>query len=130
MSDYGLKGLSGIRPNEWYRNVILNNLDFAADVLLEYAFPSLIKQNSGRLPINKYLSEATKKFEECEKVAAALDFEHIISNTIKKNRRCLGQYISVMQIWNQEKSSLERATRLISHLTEDKIDVAELEIVL
>lgn len=130
MSDYGLKGLSGIRPNEWYRNVILNDLDFAADDLLEYAFPSLIKQNSGRLPINKYLSEATKKFEECEKVAAALDFEHIISNTIKKNRRCLGQYTSVMQIWNQEKSSLERATRLISHLTEDKIDVAELEKVL
>lgn len=54
----------------------------------------------------------------------------IISNTIKRNRRCLGQYASVSQIWNQEKSSLERATRLISHLPEDKINVDELEIVL
>ncbi len=130
MSDFGLKGLSGIRPNEWYRDVILNDLDFAADDLLEYAFPSLIKQNSGRLPINKYLTKATKKFDECEKVAASLDFDHIISNTIKRNRRCLGQYSSVSQIWNQEKSSLERATRLISHLPEDKIDVGELETVL
>ena len=107
--------------NNWSRDVLLNFLD--TDLYERQG-------NSGRLPINKYLSEATKKFEECEIVAAGLDFEHIISNTIKKNRRCLGQYTSVMQIWNQEKSSLERATRLISHLTEDKIDVAELEKVL
>ena len=130
ISIYSLKGLSGIRPNELYRNIILNDLDFAADDLLEYAFPSLIKQYSGRLPINKYLTEATKKFEEFEKIADSLDFEHIISSTIKKNRRCLGEYSSVSQIWNQEKSSLERATRLISHLPEEKFDVVELETVL
>ncbi len=130
MSDYGLKGLSGIRPNEWYRNIILEDLDFSADDLLEYAFPTLIKQNSGRLPINKYLKEATRRFEECELVASSLGFDTIISTSIKKNRRCLGDYTSVLQIWNQEKSSLERATRLISHLPEEKISVAELEMVL
>lgn len=130
MSDYGLKGLSGIKPNEWYRSIILNDLDFTADELLEYAYPSVIKQNSSRLPLNKYLSEATKSFTDCEELAKTLDFNHIISNTIKKNRRCLGKYESVMQIWNQEKASLERATRLISHLTEKQIDIIELEAVL
>lgn len=130
MSDLGLKGLSGIRPNEWYRNIILNDLDFEADDLLEYAFPELIKQNSGRLPVNKYLSEASKTFIDCEKLAKTLDFDHIISSTIKKNRNCLGEYTSVLQIWNQEKNSLERATRLISHLPEENIDVFELEKVL
>lgn len=130
MSDYGLKGLSGLKPNEWYRSIILDDLDFTADDLLEYAFPPLIKQNSGRLPINKYLSKATKEFEECKKIAVSLDFDHIISNTIKKNRKCLGDYTSVTQIWNQEKSSLEKATRLISHLPQDEMNVDELEKVL
>lgn len=130
MSDLGLKGLSGIRPNEWYRNIILNDLDFEADDLLEYAFPELIKQNSGRLPVNKYLSEASKTFVDCEKLARNLDFDHIISSTIKKNRSCLGEYTSVLQIWNQEKSTLEKATRLISHLPEQNMNVDELEKVL
>ncbi len=130
MSDFGLKGLSGLKPNEWYRSIILDDLDVAADDLLEYAFPSVIKQNSGRLPLNKYLSKATRVFKNCEELAKKLDFDHIISNSIKKNRQCLGEYTSVIQIWNQEKSSLERATRLISHLTEDQIDVNELEKVL
>lgn len=130
ISDFGLKGLSGISPNEWYRNIILNDLNFSADDLLDYAFPLLIKQCSGRLPLNKYIMESTKKHDECERVACTLDFNGIISNTIKKNRRCLGQYSSVIQIWNQEKYSLERATRLISHLPEDNVDVDELEKVL
>lgn len=130
ISDFGLKGLSGLKANEWYRSIILNDLDFTADDLLEFAYPSVIKQNSGRLPLNKYLSEATKSFIECEELAKTFDFNRIISNTIKKNRRCLGKYESVMQIWRQEKSSLGRATRLISHLTEEQIDIMELEEVL
>ena len=54
----------------------------------------------------------------------------MISNSIRKNRKCLGEYSSVKQIWNQERGSLEKATRLISHLTEKQMNVDELESVL
>ncbi len=130
VSDLGLKGLSGIDGNEWYRNVVIEDLEFSADELLEYAFPKVLKENSGRLPVNKYLAEATKEFPECRELANKQSFDTIISPTIKKSRSCLGEYTSVKQIWNQEKSSFERATRLISHLEEDQINVGELEEIL
>lgn len=130
ISDFGLKGLSGIDANEWYRNIIMNDLDFTADELLKYAFPKLLKQNSGKLPVNKYLSIAKEEYPDCVKIAEEQNFENIISNTIKAQRKCLGEYSSVSQIWVQERSSIEKATRLISHLKENQIDIVELEGVL
>lgn len=129
-SEFGLKGLSGLDANEWYRNIILEDLDFSADELLEYAFPKLIRQNSGRLPLNKYLSEAKKYFPECREIAKKQNFDSIISKTIKDNRKCLGNYQSVKQIWNGEKHFRERALRLMAHLEENQIDTKELEAVL
>jgi len=130
VSDLGLKGLSGIDSNEWYRNIIIEDLDFTSDDLLQYAFPVLIKQNSGRLPVNKYLSEATLPYRECKALAERQTFDSLISNTIRRNRGCLGEYNSVMQIWENEKHNLERATRLIAHLTQEQIVLDELETVL
>ncbi|MDE6892917.1 MAG: SIR2 family protein [Lachnospiraceae bacterium] len=129
-STFGLKGLSGLDANEWYRNIVLEDLEFSADELLEHAFPKLIKQNSGKLPLNKYLSEAVKDFSECREIALKQDFDGIISKTIKNNRRYLGDYKSVKQIWEQEKTSRERALRLIAHLQEKEIAIDELENVL
>ena len=50
-SAFGLKGLSGIESNEWYRNIVLGDLKYTADELLEYAFPKLLRQNSYRLQL-------------------------------------------------------------------------------
>ncbi len=130
VSDLGLKGLSGIDANEWYRNIVIEDLEFSADELLEYAFPKVLRQNSGKLPVNKYITSATKEFPECKEFADKWTFDNIISPTIQKSRNCLGSYSSVKQIWDQEKVSVERATRLISHLAETQIDVNELECVL
>ena len=129
-SDYGLRGLHGLKTDEWYRNIIVGDIEFSADDLLEYAFADLIKQNSGRLPVNKYLAEATKSYPECEELAKKQDFDSIISNTIKKNRNKVSGYSSVKNIWENEKQSLDRATNLIAHLLEECMDVNELEEVL
>lgn len=129
-SEFGLKGLSGLESNEWYRDIVLGDLDFSADELLEHAFSKLLKQNSGKLPANKYLSEATKEFPEYREIMEKQDFDSIISATIKNNRRTLGTYKSVKQIWENEKENLEKATRLIAYLTEEQIDLQELEEVL
>lgn len=98
--------------------------------MLQYAFPKVSKQNSGRLPIHKHLAEVTKEFKECTIFAKQLNFETIISPSIKKNRKSIGEYQSVKQIWHQEKHSLERATRLIAYLEQEQIEVTELENVL
>ena len=130
LSDYGLRGLHGLKADEWYRNIVIQDIEFSADDLLKYAFDDLIKQNSGRLPVNKYLSEATGEYPECVELAEKQNFDSIISATIKKNRNKLGVYKSVKQIWENEKMFIERATYLIAHLEEQDIDIQELENVL
>lgn len=129
-SEFGLKGLSGLESNEWYRDIVLGDLEFSADDLLEHAFPKLFKQNSGKLPIHKYVSNSTKEFTECREFAATQNFDALISNTIRNNRKSLGTYTTVKQIWENEKNNLERATRLIAYLREDQIALDELEEVL
>lgn len=130
MSDFGLRGLSGIDSNDWYRSIILDDLDFSADDLLEYAMPKLLKQDSGRLPFNKYLSKAKANYPEYIEMAKSQKYEDMISASIRRNRKCLGGYSSAKQIWEQERVSLEKATRLISHLTEEQMNVEELESIL
>lgn len=129
-SDYGLRGLHGLKGDEWYRNIVMDDIDFTADELLKYAFEDLLKQNSGRLPINKYIAEATGKYPKCIELANKQKFDKIISKTIKEHRNILGNYKTVSQIWENERNSLEKATRLIAHLEEENINVNELEIVL
>lgn len=129
-SDFGLRGLHGLKANEWYRNIIVGDIEFSADDLLKYAFDDLIKQNSGRLPVNKYLSEAIGEYPACKVLAKKQNFDYIISQTIKDHRGILGDYKSVKQIWENEKESLEKSTRLIAHLVEENIDVNELGAVL
>ena len=52
-TDFGLKGLKGLSSNEWYRDIVMDDLEFTADELLEYAYPSMIAQTN-KLPLNKY----------------------------------------------------------------------------
>ncbi len=130
VDDFGRKGLSGIIGNEWYRNIVLEDINATADDLLEFAFKPLLNQNSQSLPIHKLLSEAKKSFPEYEDYAKGRTFDRIISKTIKKNRRILGTYRSVKDIWESEKNDLKRATDLIAHLEEADFDVSELENVL
>ena len=129
-SEMGYKGLSGLESNEWYRDIVLGDLKFSADELLEHAYPKLLKQNSGKVPANKYLSMATKEFPEYGELMKSQGFDEIISPTFKKERKILGSYCSVKQIWENEKTNVGKAARLIAHLTEEQIDLIELEDVL
>ena len=88
-SEIGLKGLSGLESNEWYRDIVLGDLEFSADELLEHAYPKLLRQNSGKVPANKYLAAATKDFPEYRALMKSQGFDTIISKTIKKNRKIL-----------------------------------------
>ena len=126
-NELGLRGLSGIDHDEWYRNIVTEELDFTADDLLEHAFKKLLSQNSGRLPVHKYLAEATHAFPDAVAVADKYSsLDDIISNSIRNNRQKIWMYSSVKQIWDNEKTDISKAMYLISHLEEDKINVDEL----
>jgi hypothetical protein len=130
MSDCGLKGLSGLSANEWYRNVILNDLDFGADDLLQYAFPKLNQQNSYCIPFFKFLSKSLNKHPDVLELANKTTFDSIISKSIKDKRKLLGNYTSVNDIWDNEKDDLCKAAFLIAHLKSEQINIKDLEIIL
>lgn len=129
-SEFGLKGLSGIDASEWYRNIVLGDLNFSADELLRYAFPKLLKQNSNKLPVNKLLVSVKESYPEAEELALKYTFDKIISKTIRNQRHMVEKYHSVMDIWNLKSATIEKKTRLVAHLPEDKISIDELETVL
>lgn len=128
MSDFGLKGLRGLTGSEWYRHIIFDDLEFTADELLTYAFPSIKKQYSC-LPLNKLLVHSSGSYPEASQLAKEYEFEKIISSSLKKGRKNL-KYSSINEICESEFSSLERATRLIACLNQKNIDISDLEIVL
>lgn len=130
MSDIGLKGLSGLSSNEWYRNVILDDLEFNADELLQYAFPKLSKQNSNRIPFFKFLAKATKEYPLVSDLAEKTSFDNIISESIKNHRNAVGTYTSVIDIWKNEKDNMARATFLIAHLPKENINIDALGTIL
>ena len=108
----------------------MDDLDFSADELLTYAFPKLITQNSRILPVNKLLAKANGFYPEAEQVAKKYDFDNIISKTIKKNRKYVKNYNSVLDIWKDDGISRGKKVEWIAYLTKDKINVNQLEDVL
>lgn len=124
----GKKGLKGITGDDWYRNIVLGDLGFSADDLLEYAFSSIRKQNSDKVPVHKLLSQATKQFPECIKYAKEQTFDNIISTSIKKLRSSLtSDCHSVSSIQKYYKDDLGKSTRYMAYLTEDEFDLQQLE---
>ena len=76
------------------------------------------------------MQDAKEAHPLAEKIANEFTFENIISKTIKNQRHTAKDFHSVLEIWNRKDDSLEKRTRLIAYLTEDQINVDELETVL
>ena len=70
-----LDGLKGISTDQWYRNIVMHDLRYNTEDLLDYA-PTLAKQVSGKLPINSLYEDKNKKIEGIDKLLVK-DFEEI-----------------------------------------------------
>lgn len=79
-----LNGLKGVSADQWYRNIVMHDLEYENRDLLSYA-PELAKQVSGKLPINSLYQEEFQSIPGIKKLLV-YDFEDIISNTIRKQR--------------------------------------------
>lgn len=129
IKEVAFEGLRGFSSNEWYRDIVMNDKRFEVDDILEHVALKLEKENSNRLPINKYLSESNKKYEVLEQIALKNDFESIISKSIKNNRHRV-KYNSVNEIWAEFSNNWLQALDKIAYLEESKINVDELEKIL
>ncbi len=129
VKEVAFEGLRGFSANEWYRDIIMNDKRFKSDDILEQIGLKLQRENSNRLPLNKYLSQTNKKYVELEKIALENNFDNIISKSIKNSRHRM-KYNSIEEIWREHNNNWEHALNQIAHLEEDKINIEDLEKIL
>lgn len=118
-----LNGLKGISTDQWYRNIVMNDLDYSAKDLLTYA-PELAKQVSGTLPINSLFEDEFSDIIGIEKLIIH-NFDDLISNTIKKNQYKYDE-TSIFEV-KSKGYEIEKEMLAIAHLDEDQINVNDLE---
>lgn len=127
-SEIAINGLKGITAEQWYRNIILSDLNFSSDDLLEYAYPQLISTQN-KLPLNKLLHESEKQNSKNynNKVTK---FDDALTETIFRNRdreRNKIRVKSVDWILDNYKTDLKKAMQMIAYLYEDEINIDSLE---
>ena len=124
--EYGLKPL--IDANMWYRDIITNELEhygFSYEQRLDLSFSDAFKSLNGCYPVHKYLSMVDDDYPNV-RAHAAKTFDDLISKTIVKSRKYVDKYASVKEVWENEKSDIAKAARLLGYLPEEKMNVAEL----
>ena len=128
-STLGVRGLKGLTAEEWYRHIVLHDLDFTADEILDNAYPPLISKNNS-LPLNMLLNEASKQYPECE-AKAIRSFDAAMNRTIRKQRsKRVIPHRSVNGILEDFKGDRKKILANISYLYEKEIDCDELELYL
>ena len=118
-----LDGLKGISTDQWYRNIVMHDLRYNTEDLLDYA-PTLAKQVSGILPVNSLFEDKYQRIEGIDKLLVK-DFEDIISKTIERARSRHPQ-IDIESILS-EIPDIDKQMLSIAYLKEGQINLIELE---
>lgn len=130
LASTGYYGLArAVNAEQWYRNIILHDLQYSDDDLLAYVYLELAKQNSWKLPVWYYLEKAKQDYPDIIK-RAPKDYSDIVSkNSIDRNKSAIGSR-TMREVWLQEKTNQNRAIRLLGFLPFEDINVDELEQIL
>lgn len=118
--------------NGWYHNIVFDDLPVSVhsyDKLLELTYPGVRREVSGYLPVCKYLALAKEHYPEIE-ATIPKSFDGFLVPTNRKSRSSTLKYKSVLDLWNQEKTDLKRAIRLLPCCPEEKITADDLELIL
>lgn len=132
LAQTGVYGLArSVDANQWYRNIVLNDLVYSSDDLLEYAYPEIRRQNA-KLPLHKYLATATKEFPDVRS-SAAIAYSDIVSPTAsstRNNATAISIYTSAKDVWEKIGNNKMKALRLIGFMPEEKIRYEDLQTIL
>lgn len=130
LASTGYYGLArAVNSEQWYRNIILHDLQFSEDDLLEYVYLELAKHNSWKLPVWYYLERAGKHFSDIINRAPKHYCEIVSADSIERNRSAIKSR-TMQEIWEQEKNNQSKAIRLLGFLPFEKVNVDELEQIL
>lgn len=130
LTSTGVYGLArAINADQWYRNIVLNDVMYPKEQLLKYVYPELAKQNSWKIPAWYYIANSDYRSDLAESKAPKIYDEVVSMNAIKRNKTAINNR-NAWEVWDEEKSNLVRAMRLLGSLPEDKIDVDQYQKIL
>lgn len=125
LSEFGKKGYLGLKASEIYKDIVLDNGKFDdVDTLVAQALPQLLKQNSGSMPIYKYISKYQEKLPD--------DIESKIKDNIdgflndqQKDRKYKTSFSSISEL--RRTYGDYKALAYIPFIREADINIDELE---
>lgn len=130
LAQTGRYGLArAVNSEQWYRNIVLQDLPYTIEDMLEYVYPELAKQNSWKLPVWFYIHHSKKTSVLAESKAPHSYSEIVTGQTIQRNRTAAAGR-NAMQIWTAEKSNFSRALRILGNLPETSVSVDDLQTIL
>lgn len=130
LASTGYYGLArAVDSEQWYRNIILHDLQYSEDDLLKYVYLELAKQNSWKLPVWYYLERANEDYPDVFS-RAPKDYSEIVSNdSIDRNKSAI-RFRTMREIWEQERDNQSKAIRLLGFLPYESVSVDDLEMIL
>lgn len=130
LASTGYYGLArAVDSEQWYRNIILHDLQYSEDDLLKYVYLELAKQNSWKLPVWYYLERANEDYPDVFS-RAPKDYSEIVSNdSIDRNKSAI-RFRTMREIWEQERDNQSKAIRLLGFLPYENVSVDDLEMIL
>ena len=119
-----------IKAEQIYEDIVLDNQYFDPEYVVEEYLPELLKNNSGGLPMHKYLKDYNKETyervkENIEKFKSADDFLNQNLRSQKVNYRKTLSDFSVKEVVALEGNM--QAYKKLMFLEEDEIDIKEME---
>lgn len=126
LASTGYYGLArAVDSERWYRNIILHDLQYSDDDLLEYVYLELAKQNSWRLPVWYYIGRAKQEYPEIVGHAPKKYSDIVSKDSIDRNKSAIKSR-TMKEVWEQEKHNQKKAVRLLGFIPYEKVDVEEL----
>ena len=130
LAQTGRYGLArAVNSEKWYRNIVLQDLPYTVEDMLEYVYPELAKQNSWKLPVWFYINHSKKTSTLAESKAPYNYSEIVTGQTIQRNRTAAAGR-TAMQIWTAERSNFSRALRILGCLPEKSVFADDLQRIL
>ena len=81
-------GLIGITAEQWYKDIIFNDLKYSSDDLLDHTYNQLLSHNN-KLPIFKHLSKSTKPHKNkklLEQINETSSYDSLLNASIIRSR--------------------------------------------
>lgn len=86
ISELGKKGYETFTAEEIYKDIVFDNRNFEAEIVVKSTLPNLLKQHSKSIPIYKYVSKVKTQLPSIIEESIKENYDDFLNNTLKKTR--------------------------------------------